>query len=60
MGADTMDKARAIRARYKNNSCPADPGQRRSVADMESAIRAILPKAPNERLVFDCGAGKPL
>ena len=54
MGADAMDKARAIRARYKNNSCTADTAQRQSVADMESAIRAVLPQTPNERLVYDC------
>jgi serine protease Do len=59
MSADAMDKARTIRARYKNNTCTPDPVQRRSVADMESAIRAVLPKAPNERLVFSCSAGKP-
>ena len=56
MGADAMDKARAIRARYKNNACTPDPAQRQSVADMESAIRAVLPQAPNERIVFDCQA----
>lgn len=54
LGADAMDKARAIRARYKNNACTADPAQRQSVADMESAIRAVLPTAPNEKLVYAC------
>ena len=54
MSADAMDKARGVRARYTNKSCVADPGQRASVADMEAAIRATLPPAPNERLVFDC------
>jgi serine protease Do len=59
MAADAMDKARDVRAKYKNNSCTADPTQRQSVADMESAIRATLPQTPNERLVFDCRAGAP-
>ncbi len=54
MGADAMEQARAIRARYKNNACTADPAQRQSVADMESAIRAVLPAQPNERLVYNC------
>ncbi len=59
MTADAMDKARTIRARYRNNSCTADPAQRQSVADMESAVRAVLPQVPNERLVYDCrAAGK--
>jgi serine protease Do len=56
MGADAMDKAREIRARYKNNACTADPAQRQSVADMESAIRGVLPPQPNERLVYTCRA----
>jgi serine protease Do len=54
MPADAMDKARAIRGRYKNNACTTDPAQRQSVADMEAAIRAVLPPAPNEKLVFSC------
>ena len=54
--ADVMEQARAIRARYKNEACTTDPAQRQSVADMESAIRAVLPQSPNERLVFDCQA----
>ena len=57
MGADAMDKARSIRARYRNNACTTDVAQRQSVADMESAIRTVLPPAPNERLVFDCKGG---
>ncbi len=57
MGADAMDKARAIRARYKNNACTPDPAQRQSVADMETAIRAVLPQTPNERIVFECQSG---
>jgi hypothetical protein len=57
MGADAMDKAREIRGSYKNNACTADPGQRQSVADMENAIRAVLPPQPNERLVYNCAPG---
>ncbi len=59
MPADAMDKARAIRARYTNKTCVSDPVQRKSVSDMETAIRATLPPSPNERLVFDCHPGKP-
>ncbi len=57
MGADAMEKARAIRTRYKNNACTPDPTQRQSVADMETAIRSVMPQAPNERIVFDCQTG---
>jgi serine protease Do len=56
MPADAMEQAREIRSRYKNESCSADPAKRQSVADMETAIRAVLPPTPNERLVFDCRA----
>ncbi len=56
LSADAMDKARAIRSRYKNNACTPDPAQRQSVADMESAIRAVLPTQPNEKLVYGCRA----
>jgi serine protease Do len=56
LAADVMEQARTIRARYKNEACTTYPAQRQSVADMETAIRAVLPQAPNERLVFDCHA----
>jgi serine protease Do len=58
MPAEAMDEARTIRGRYKNNACTTDPGSRQSVAEMESAIRAVLPPAPNERLVYDCRAAR--
>ncbi len=58
MPADAMDKARAIRARYKDKICVVDPAARQSVSDMETAIRATLPAAPNEKLVFNCRAGR--
>ncbi len=54
MGADTMERARQIRSGYKNEACNVDAGQRRSVADMESAIRAVMPPQPNEQLVYSC------
>jgi serine protease Do len=57
MPADAMEQAREIRSRYKNESCSADPAKRQSVADMETAIRGVLPQTPNERLIFDCHAG---
>ena len=56
LGADAMDKARQVRARYKNEVCTADPGQRTSVADLEAAVRATLPADANEKLVYDCSA----
>jgi serine protease Do len=59
MGADAMDQAREIRARYRNSACTADVAQRQSVAEMESAIRRVLPNQPNERLVYGCKAPNP-
>ncbi len=58
MPADAMDRARAIRARYPAKGCAIDPAARQSVSDMETAIRATLPPSPNERLTFECRAGK--
>ena len=54
MGADAMTAARKIRSGYKGSACTADPLARRSVADMERAIRTVLPPQPNERLVYAC------
>lgn len=59
MSADAMEKAREVRAGYKNEQCTSDSAQRQSVAQMESAIRQSLPVGPNERLVFDCRAAPP-
>ena len=50
----TMEKARAVRRRYGNRACSADPEQRRDVADMVATVRAEMNAEPNERLVYEC------
>lgn len=54
LGADDMEKLRAIRRGYKNTACTTDPDALRSVADMQAAIRLGLPLSANETLVYQC------
>ena len=55
LSAADMESIRSIRKRYKNTQCTADAEALRSVADMQSAIRAALPPTANETLVYKCG-----
>ncbi len=54
LDAETMAKAREIRAGVEIKSCTADPGQIEALATQQGAIRSVLPAAPNERLVYRC------
>lgn len=54
---DTMKKIRAERAKYPAPACGAGESVARQLGDAQAAARALLPTAPNERLVFDCRAG---
>ena len=56
--ADTLDKAREIRARDSQNGCAADPAALAALRDRQEALRAILPAQPNERLMYACSAGR--
>lgn len=51
---ETMAKVRAERAKYPAPACGAGESDARRLADSQAAIRALLPAAPNERLVYDC------
>jgi hypothetical protein len=51
---DTMQKVRAERAKYPAPACGAGEGAARQLGDSQSGARALLPAAPNERLVYDC------
>jgi len=53
---DTMAKVRAERAKYPAPACGAGEGAARQLGDAQGAARALLPPAPNERLVYDCHA----
>lgn len=54
LDAATMAKARAIRAGATLKSCTADSGDVEIFAAQQDAIRAVLPPAPNERLIYQC------
>jgi len=51
---DTMQKVRAERAKYPAPACGAGESAARQLGDSQSTARALLPAAPNERLVYDC------
>lgn len=52
--AATADAARKLRGTLTVDSCTADPGEREALARLEGEVRALLPAAPNERLVYHC------
>lgn len=54
LDADTMAKARALRAGVTLKGCTADADALAGLAAQQEAIRAVLPPAPNERLVYQC------
>jgi S1-C subfamily serine protease len=54
LDAETMAKARGIRAGVTLKSCTADDSQIAAFATQQDAIRAVLPPAPNERLIYQC------
>ena len=54
LDADTMAKAREIRAGVTLKSCTADADALAGLATQQEAVRAVLPPTPNERLVYQC------
>ncbi len=54
LDAETMTKAREIRAGVSLKSCTADPDALAGFAAQQDAIRSALPASPNERLVYRC------
>jgi len=51
---DTMTKVRAERGKYPAPACGAGEAEARKLGDAQSALRALLPAQPNERMIFDC------
>ena len=49
-----MSEARALRPQLIVKTCSADPAQAERLDDLQSKIRSVMPKLPNERLVFKC------
>jgi V8-like Glu-specific endopeptidase len=58
LSAEAMGRARALRQRVEAASCTADAPARAALAQGQEQIRQILPELPNERLVYDCSAGR--
>lgn len=54
LGADAMAKAREARNRYDVKGCSADPAMLDKIAQMNSAVRELLPTQANEVLQFNC------
>ena len=53
-GNDAMQSAREARQLYDVKTCTADPSQLTNIENMNKAIAAQLPPAPNEILLFTC------
>ncbi len=54
LDAETMAKAREVRAGVAIKGCSANPDQLAALATQQDAIRSVLPASPNERLVYEC------
>ncbi|MGQ0589668.1 MAG: S1C family serine protease [Sphingosinicella sp.] len=54
LDAERLTRARALRRDVETRSCGADEEARTILADRQREIAAILPRLPNERLVYTC------
>lgn len=53
LGRAAMSEARAARSQYSAPTCGSENAAAR-LGDMQGAVIALLPEAPNERLVYNC------
>lgn len=53
LGRAAMSEAREARSRYSTPACRSANAAAR-LGDMQGAVIALLPEAPNERLVYNC------
>lgn len=58
LGRNAMVTARDERAKYTAPDCGAGPEAARTLGEKQSAVEALLPDQPNERLVYTCRAAK--
>ena len=58
LGIEAMNKAREARNRFDVKACTADALAIEKVANMNRAVREVLPAQPNEMLVFACSDKK--
>jgi V8-like Glu-specific endopeptidase len=54
LDAQAMERVRALRRNVDVKACTADPEARTVLADQLRDIGALLPRLPNERLVYRC------
>lgn len=54
---EEMAGVRRLRRELTVRGCTADQAQRAALAGQQSAIRAALPRLPNEKLVYSCAVG---
>lgn len=57
LSAADMQRAREVKPVVPVNQCTADQAKRASLASLQQSIRAVLPPAYNEKLVYHCAAG---
>ncbi|QUT04431.1 trypsin-like peptidase domain-containing protein [Sphingobium phenoxybenzoativorans] len=55
--AETLERAREVRAKSDSGQCSTDPQAIEKIKRMQDDLRAILPPQPNERLVYHCQKG---
>ena len=53
LGQEELERARAARAAYTPPACGVSDGAR-TLGEQQSALIALLPERPNERLVYSC------
>jgi hypothetical protein len=58
LAADKMEEARTLRKAVTLKQCSSDAAQVLKLGDTQTAVTAILPDAPNERLIYKCAAGR--
>jgi hypothetical protein len=59
LGRNAMEAARDERAKYEAPECDAGDEAARTLGEKQSAIVALLPDSPNERLVYSCRKASP-
>ncbi|NNM76051.1 trypsin-like peptidase domain-containing protein [Sphingomonas sp. ID1715] len=56
LSAETASAARTLQRRHAAPGCTAEAD--RAAAELNAALRDLLPPSPNERLVYSCAAGQ--
>lgn len=59
LSAEQMTRARQLRTQVTLKACSADQAARGNLATRQQEIRAALPPAYNEKLVYSCAAAAP-